>query len=181
MSSAPARPSPAPAGAFGRAADRIMGLANIVATSWILLIMALILADVAGRNLLGRPVAGVPEMVKFSIVGIVFLQIAHTHRRGEMIRSDGILGMLAARRPGLARAMDIGAQLAGAAFALMLAWAIWPKALRAFRRGEMEGVSGHFQLPVWPFHTLILLGSLLLALSFLLAAAERARLPHPER
>ena len=147
-----------------------MGTANVIATLWILGLMVLIVCDILGREALARPIAGVPEMVKYSIVGIVFLQIAHTHRKGEMIRSDGILGILRRRSPFAARMLDIIAQLCGTAFAATLAWAVWPKALRAFERGEMEGVQGHFTLPVWPFLSLVVLGSALLALSFLLTA-----------
>lgn len=152
-----------------------MSLANVAATAWILTLMLLILADVIGRNLLLAPVAGVPEMVKYSIVGIVFLQIAHTHRRGEMIRSDGLLGLAMARRPRLGAAMDLFAQLAGCAISLLLARAVWPKATRAFSRGEMEGVAGHFQMPVWPFLAIVSAGAALLAISFALSAWRAAR------
>ncbi|PJE37986.1 TRAP transporter small permease [Pseudooceanicola lipolyticus] len=160
-------------GRLDQVADVVMGTANVVATLWILWLMVLIVADVLGRETLGRPIAGVPEMVKYSIVGIVFLQIAHTHRKGEMIRSDGILGMVRRRWPTAGLTLDLIAQLCGAAFALTLAWAVWPKVVRAYERGEMEGVQGHFTLPVWPFLFLIVLGSILLALSFLLTAATR--------
>ncbi|MFX4296224.1 MULTISPECIES: TRAP transporter small permease subunit [Roseobacteraceae] len=147
-----------------------MGTANVVATLWILGLMVLIVCDILGRETLGRPIAGVPEMVKYSIVGIVFLQIAHTHRNGEMIRSDGILGMARRRWPVAGLVMDLFAQICGAVFAATLAWAVWPKVVRAYERGEMEGVQGHFTLPVWPFLALIVLGSVLLAVSFLLTA-----------
>lgn len=154
-----------------RVAGVVMGAANVVATLWIIWLMVLIVSDVIGRETFGHPIAGVPEMVKFSIVGIVFLQIAHTHRKGEMIRSDGILGMVRARWPRAGLAMDVFAQLCGAAFASTLAWAVWPKVTRAYERGEMEGVQGHFTMPVWPFLFMIVLGSILLTLSFLLTAA----------
>ena len=49
----------------------VMSLTNVVATTWILLLMVLIVADVVGRNAFLSPIAGVPEMVKYSIVGIV--------------------------------------------------------------------------------------------------------------
>ncbi|MAY85894.1 MAG: C4-dicarboxylate ABC transporter permease [Pseudooceanicola sp.] len=157
-------------GRLDQVADVVMGAANVVATLWILWLMVLIVSDVIGRETIGQPIAGVPEMVKFSIVGIVFLQIAHTHRKGEMIRSDGILGMVRARWPRAGLAMDLFAQLCGAAFASTLAWAVWPKVIRAYERGEMEGVQGHFTMPVWPFLFLIVLGAILLAVSFLLTA-----------
>lgn len=160
---------------LGRAAVSLMRVSNVVATLWILGLMVLIVSDILGRELFGKPIAGVPEMVKYSIVGIVFLQISHTHRAGEMIRSDGILGMVRKRSPKAGAAMDLVAQLCGMAFAGVLAWTVWPKMTRAYARGEMEGISGHFTMPVWPFLGLIVLGSALLALSFALAAAHAAQ------
>jgi TRAP-type mannitol/chloroaromatic compound transport system permease small subunit len=152
----------------------VMSLTNVVATTWILLLMVLIVADVVGRNAFLSPIAGVPEMVKYSIVGIVFLQVAHTHWKGQMIRSDGLLSLMGERRPRLAAGFDLVAQLVGVGFTAALAWAVWPKMIRAFERGEMEGVSGHFTMPVWPFLAIIVLGSVLLSLSFLLSAAIAA-------
>lgn len=153
----------------------LMSATNVVATVWILLLMVLIVADVVGRNAFLRPIAGVPEMVKYSIVGIVFLQVAHTHWKGQMIRSDGLLGMIAAARPRLGSAIDLLAQLVGAAFTFALAWAVWPRMMRAYMRGQMEGVAGHFTLPVWPFLLIVVVGAILLGLSFLMAAAAALR------
>ncbi|MDU9005632.1 TRAP transporter small permease subunit [Sedimentitalea todarodis] len=162
-------------GLAGRIAGGVMSIANVAATVWILLLMVLILADVIGRNAFLSPIAGVPEMVKFSIVGIVFLQIAHTHRHGQMIRSDALLGMLMLRRPRIGALLDLVMQLAGAGVSLMIARAVWPKAVRAIDRGEMEGIAGHFQMPVWPFLVIVAGGAALLALSFLMSAISAAR------
>lgn len=153
----------------------IMSLANVVATTWILLIMVLVVADVIGRDAFLSPIAGVPEMVKYSIVGIVFLQVAHTHWKGQMIRSDGLLTLVAQSRPRLASCFDLAAQIIGAGFTFLLSFAVWPHMLRSYNNGEMEGVSGHFTLPVWPFLLIIVLGSGLLGLSFLLSAVVAAR------
>ncbi|AUG55824.1 TRAP transporter small permease subunit [Thalassospira marina] len=158
-----------------RVADGLMIVTNVMATAWILLLMVLILADVAGRNLFLAPIAGVPEMVKYSIVGIVFLQIAHTHRCGEMVRSNGVMLMIGESFPRISILMDMFAQLCGMAFSLSLAWAIWPKLARSWQRGEMEGVSGHFQIAVWPFLLIITVGAVLLAVSFALSAVLAAR------
>lgn len=160
---------------LSRALGAVMSLSNVVATTWILLLMVLIVADVVGRNAFLNPIAGVPEMVKYSIIGIVFLQVAHTHWKGQMIRSDGLLVMVSRSRPRLAASLDLAAQLAGTAFTFLLAWAVWPRMVKAFERGEMEGVSGHFTLPVWPFFLIIVFGAVLLGLSFLLAAADAVR------
>jgi TRAP-type mannitol/chloroaromatic compound transport system permease small subunit len=166
-------------GPLTRLAGRVMSLANVVATTWILLLMVLIVADVVGRNAFLSPIAGVPEMVKYSIVGIVFLQVAHSHWKDQMIRSDGLLILLARRRPRLAAGLDLAAQLLGAAFTALLVWAVGPRMVKAYERGEMEGVSGHFTMPVWPFLLIIVVGSMLLSLSFLIGAREALRRLRP--
>lgn len=159
----------------GRLFGRAMLLANVAATIWILLLMVLVVADVIGRNAFLSPIAGVPEMIEVSIVGIVFLQAAHTHREGQMVRSDGLLGLLRRRRPRAAAALDLMAQLAGCAMASVLAGAVLPRMIRAFERGEMQGISGHFTLPVWPLLLIVVMGSAFLAASFLIAGAGALR------
>jgi TRAP-type mannitol/chloroaromatic compound transport system permease small subunit len=152
--------------------DRTVALTNAVATAWIILLMLLIVADVVFRNAFLAPIAGVPEMMKYSIVGIVFLQIAHAHASGQMIRSEGLLSVFEKRWPRGAVLLDVLAQMAGAAVTILLAIAVWPRLETAFQRAEFEGAAGHFTLPVWPFFAITIIGSVLLALSFLIAMAR---------
>ncbi len=163
----------------GGLAERLLGrttlLANVAATAWILVLMALIVADVVGRNAFLSPIAGVPEMIEVSIVAIVFLQVAHTHRESQMVRSDGLPGVLRRRWPRAAAGLDLLAQTAGCAVASVLAVAVWPRMVRAFERGEMQGISGHFTLPVWPLLLIVAVGSGFLAVSFMLSAGSAAR------
>lgn len=158
-----------------RLLDRVMSLANGAATLWILVLMTLIVADVIGRDALLSPIAGVPEMVGFSIVVIVFLQAPHTHRHGQMIRSEGLLVAIRMRRPRLAAALDLVAQCIGVAVSVILAAAIAPRLVTAFRSGEFEGIPGHFTISVWPVLLAVTLGSVLLAASFALSAAAACR------
>ncbi|MCW1931752.1 hypothetical protein [Pararhodobacter zhoushanensis] len=60
----------------------ITAVLNAVGTVWIVALMLLIVSDIAMRNIANAPIAGVPEMVSFSIVGIVFLQLSHALRAG---------------------------------------------------------------------------------------------------
>lgn len=161
--------------AVRRAFSAVAAGANAISTAWILALMALVVADVFLRNAFLMPIPGVPEIVKYSIVGIVFLQIAHTHEIGAMIRSDGLLELLGVSRPRLAAGMDTVAQAAGFVFTLLLAWSAWPRMMRAIERGEAAGTQGHFLMPVWPFYAIIIGGSLLLALSFAFALSDSLR------
>lgn len=149
---------------------------NSVGTLWILLLMLLISADVAGRTLFGQPIAGVPEMVSLSIVGIVFLQLPSTLRSGRLTRSDMLLNRLAKKHPRAAHVVEIIFHLAGVLLVWLIVRASWPRFLTSIERGEFVGVSGHFTAPTWPIKFILLLGSALLALQFLLLAARHTLL-----
>ncbi|MFN6977475.1 MAG: TRAP transporter small permease, partial [Gemmobacter sp.] len=95
-----------------RALDVITQGFNIAGSVLILVLMLLIGADVAGRNLAGRPVPGVPEAVSLSIVAIVFLQVAMALRRGRIARTEALLNALPA---GLRRAVETVFDLCGVA------------------------------------------------------------------
>ncbi|MBX3529396.1 MAG: TRAP transporter small permease [Rhizobiaceae bacterium] len=166
----PADPPVEPQGTVARCAVWLMSAANAVSTAWIIVIMLLIVADVLGRELFLLPIVGVHEMVGFSIVGIVFLQAAHANLRGRMIRSDGLVTSIGLRRPRVQAGFDLLAHLLGAILSVALVFAIWPRMARAFARDELQGIPGHFTLPVWPMLALIVFGSAMLALSFLMAA-----------
>jgi TRAP-type C4-dicarboxylate transport system permease small subunit len=49
---------------------------NTLASVWVLFIVGLVSADVIGRAAFNAPLSGVPEIVRFSIVGMVWLQMA---------------------------------------------------------------------------------------------------------
>src|SRR5690606_14363659 len=85
----------------------VTGALNAIGTVWIFFLMALISADVIGRGAFDAPILGVPEIVQFSIVGIVFLQLAHTLRHGALTRSDVILRGLLTRVPAIGHALQL--------------------------------------------------------------------------
>jgi TRAP-type mannitol/chloroaromatic compound transport system permease small subunit len=137
---------------------------NVLGSALILVLMALVGVDVAGRNLAGAPVAGVPELVTLSIVAIVFLQIPQALRSGRMTRSDGFLDLLNRRAPRAGRALETLFDLTGMAVIGVIVWATWPIFTRAWQRGEFIGAMGDFTAPVWPIKlTLIVGGTLLIA------------------
>lgn len=137
--------------------------------------MFLILADVLGRAAFDAPLLGVPEMVQFSIVGIVFLQLPQTLRAGGLTRSEILLQPLRARSPRVAAALQALYDLTGAAlFALILA-ATWPLALQAFAAREFYGSTGVVQIPTGPLKLIIIAGCAVMCLQFLLSAWSRLR------
>ena len=56
----------------------VMASLNVLGTLWIVAITLLITADVTGRAFFNSPIFGVPEIVKISVVGIVWLQMSYT-------------------------------------------------------------------------------------------------------
>ncbi|MEO3386690.1 TRAP transporter small permease [Mesorhizobium sp. CAU 1741] len=161
-----APPPPVPSGPFAR----LIGAMNAVGTLWIIGLMILINADIVGRSFLSRPIAGVPELVAFSIVGIVFLQLAHTLRSGSMTRSDVLLNVLERRAPRARFALLTLFHLIGALLLLMIAWKFWPSVVGAWQHPERNfmGNPGFFTVPQWPLFILIFLGIIATAIQFLL-------------
>ena len=131
---------------------------NVAGSLLILGLTLLVGADVAGRNLFGTPVPGVPEMVSLSIVAIVFLQIPQALRAGRMTRTEAVPHALARSAPALGRALASLFDAAAAAIIAVIVWMTWPILLRAFTRGEFVGALGDFTAPVWPVKAVIVVG-----------------------
>ncbi len=159
---------------FARWLNRVTMLFSALGTMLILGIMLLISFDVIGRFFFGNPIAGVPEMVAMSILAIVFLQIANTTAEGKLTRSDALLGALHRRSLRLAEGFDALLHLAGAALLAILLSAFYPQYLRSYGRGEMIGTVGQFLAPIWPVHGIVLLGSGLLFMVFVVRALALA-------
>lgn len=158
---------------------RLTGAMNALGTLWIAALMVLINLDVVGRNLLSRPLDGVPEIVALSIVGIVFLQLADTLREGRFTRADVLLDRLARTRPALGDALHAVFHVVGAALMGVILWASWNPLLESIRIREYIGAVGSFQAPVWPVRLITLLGLALTAVCYgLLAWADLRRLAH---
>jgi TRAP-type mannitol/chloroaromatic compound transport system permease small subunit len=164
-------PSPgAPAGPFAR----LLGAMNAIGTLWIIALMVLINADILGRSLLSKPIAGVPEFVAFSIVGIVFLQLAHTLRSGAMTRSDVLLSVLERRAPA-ARLVLLGLfHLVGAVLLAIIAWKFWPSVAQAWQSPQRHfmGNPGFFTIPQWPLFALIFIGIVATSVQFMVMTLE---------
>ena len=156
---------------------RIIGVMNAVGTLWIIGLMILINADIFGRGALNAPIAGVPELVAFSIVGIVFLQLAHTLRSGSMTRSDVLLGVLEHRAPRARFALLTIFHAMGGLLMAMIAWKFWPSVVSAWLHPERNfmGNPGFFTIPQWPLFMLIFLGIVATAIQFLVSAWEDAK------
>lgn len=141
---------------------------NAVGTVWVAAITVLICADILGRVLFSFPITGVPEIVKVSIVAIVWLQIPHTLKIGGHLRSDVVLRRLSARGRSI---LNLFAYALGALIFGLLVFSGWDTMIQAWEMGEFEGELP-VRIPTYPLRSIVLLGAGLTCLQFLLMAAE---------
>ena len=142
---------------------------NALGSVWILGLMLLICADIIMRGVFNAPIAGVAEMVAFSIVGIVFLQLAHTLRSGSLTRSDLLLIVAERHSPRLKGFLLALYNLAGAGILAIALWHFLPSLFSAWDRPERHfmGNPGFFQIPTWPLYGLMSIGMAATILQFL--------------
>lgn len=149
-----------------RAADGLTKLLMILAAGWAFILCFFILADIVFRAL-NMPLQGTKEIVANSVVMIVFLQVGFAVRSRSMLQADFLI---AAFGPTARRVVVALGLLLGAAFFLFLMKAGVTPALRSFANGEFDG-EGALRVPVWPARYMIIFGSGLAALNYLLLAA----------
>ena len=149
---------------------RVIGAMNALGTIWILGLMVLINADIIGRGAFNAPIAGAPELVAFSIVGIVFLQLAHTLKSGAMTRSDVLLSVLEGKAPGVRHLLLALFHLVGGLLLSLIAWKFWPSVAQAWLHPERHfmGNPGFFSIPQWPLFALMFAGIVAVAVQFLI-------------
>lgn len=144
----------------------------LAAAAIILLLGFLVCADVIGRAVFNSPVKGTPEMVSMSIVMICFLLAGYAVHSGGMIYTDAVVRLFGNR--GHAFAQLLSAVL-GILFFGLIVWGSYEPTLHAVVSGEYEG-EGALRVPAWPARTIVLIGSALVVVSYVLigiAAAGR--------
>lgn len=147
--------------------QRLARVFAAIGTVWIFLLMFLIVADVIGRNFLDKPITGVAEFAGRSVVAIVFLQLAAAVGAGRMTRSDFLIRIIARRSVRAVMLMEIFFSLCGTLLFASLAFISWPELMSAWRGNEFFGVQGVFTIPLWPFKGLLVAGSAMAALAYL--------------
>lgn len=156
--------------------QRTCGVLNFIGAIGIVAIMVLILLDVGGRAAFNRPLLGVPEIVKLSIVAIAWLQMAYTLRIGGHLRTTVLIDRLP---PLFARAAEAIAAILGVVVFVAIAYSEWPNVVSAWRIGEFEG-DAPMRIPTAPVHTVVFVGALLTAVQFLLFVLEAVGLKRAE-
>ena len=149
---------------------------NAAGSCWIVVLMLLINVEAVGRSAFNEPIIGVIEMIEISVIGIVFMQLADSLRRGVLTRSDGLFNQVMSRKPAAGHVMAIVSYLAGTSFMGLIIWGSVPFFIDAWEKDYYIGVEGMFTAPVWPVALIIVIGVTVTMIQFLVMLADHCRL-----
>jgi TRAP-type C4-dicarboxylate transport system permease small subunit len=166
-------------------------IANMIGTCVLFVLVAIMNSDVVARGIFHSPIRGVVEMVVFSLVLIVFLQLPDVVNSGRLTRSDGLLSVLKVRAPGIADILSRVIDATAGIFMAMIAWTVWPEfvesietcqffktasdpdsgilnnLMQALSRCDYFGTPGIFTAPWWPARLVMFLGITLSSIIFI--------------
>ena len=155
---------------FERFAHRGTLLANAIGTSVVLVMVVVVNFDVVARSLFNAPFHGAVELVQFSMVLIVFLQLPDVVRAGRLTRSDGFLIIAASRYPRFSAALRRVIDGISAVFMALVAIAMWPEFVEMWESQDYFGIPGVFTAPWWPIKLVIFSSAVFCSLIFSLKA-----------
>jgi len=141
----------------------------VIASLSLFAMMLAMFADAMGRKFVGA-VPGAFETCSALLVLVMFLSLASAQRHDRHISIDVITRFLPPRVQDVLTA--IGAILGALCF-FLLTWRGLAEAWRATQVNEVW--SGIIDYPVWPFRWVVPVGSVALALQFLVTAGQRLR------
>ena len=148
--------------------ERIAILANAAGTLVVLGLVMVVNYDIIMRNFYDSPFIGAVEVVQFSLVLIVFLQLPDVVRVNRLTRSDGFLLLTETRWPKFSNVLRRLIDSLATVFMAMAAFAIYPSFTEMWESKDFFGVPGVFTAPWWPLKLVILLSTSLCALIFVL-------------
>lgn len=154
-----------------RASGIATGSAMIIGAVWLAFLMVLITLDVAFRASGAGGLTGTHEIARNSVVGITFLFVPYTMRRGGHLRSEVVVKRLPG---GLQRSARAVGSIGGALVFVAILWASWGPAFRDLRVGAYTG-EGALRVPVAPFRFIIIVASILMVVECLLDAFRHFR------
>ena len=155
----------------------LASFANIIGTLVIFMLVATMNFDVVARGIFHAPLKGVIEVVIYSLILIVFMQLPDVVRHNRLTRSDGFLTFGHVAFPKFTNVLSRLIDLIGCVFMALIAWTMWPEFLEsieschfitapefgpeptgnliadmsaAFGRCDYFGTPGIFTAPLWP-------------------------------
>jgi TRAP-type C4-dicarboxylate transport system permease small subunit len=146
--------------------DKVSKFMMILAAAWAFVLTFIIIADITSRTLFNDPLNGTREIVANSIVMIVFLQAGYAIRSRSMLSAEFLIDLFPPRIRRITQALGY---LLGAAFFLLIIFGGWDLAIASWVGGEFEG-EGALHVPSWPTRFMILIGSGLAVVNYLVLA-----------
>ena len=155
----------------------LASFANIIGTLVIFALVATMNFDVVARGIFHAPLKGVIEVVIYSLILIVFMQLPDVVRHNRLTRSDGFLTFGQVAFPRFTTILSRLIDAIGCVFMALIAWTMWPEFLEsieschfitapefgpeptgnlitdisaAFGRCDYFGTPGIFTAPWWP-------------------------------
>ncbi len=159
--------------------DGVAISANAVGTLVVLALVLIVNYDAIARSLFNKPFLGAVEVVQFSMVLIVFLQLPDVIREGRLTRSDGLLGIISSRSPLAGKLLSRAIDLFSLTFMVIIAIAIWPEFVDMWESQDFFGIPGVFTAPWWPVKLVIFLSACLCAVHFVLHVVVRPKISDP--
>jgi C4-dicarboxylate transporter DctM subunit len=150
---------------------RLISIANSIGSIWIFGLMFLICADVIFRGAFNMPLRGVPEIAGYSLVGAVFLQLAHSLHVGKFARAEMFIEPFTLNRPIGANCFHVIFNLIGVLVFALIVYGTWFKFQEAWPDLKF-GVENEFTILVWPLRLIIFCGSLLVSLKYFIQLVE---------
>ncbi len=148
--------------------NRIIEALNAIGTVWVAAMMVLICGDIFGRALFNSPIIGVPEIVRVSVVGIVWLQMAYTLKIGGHLRSNIILDRLSINWQHI---IEVLGCILGILVFSLAAYTSWDVMIEGWRIKEFEGELP-VRVPVYPIRTIVLIGTFLTMVQFVVILCQ---------
>jgi TRAP-type C4-dicarboxylate transport system permease small subunit len=160
-------------------------------------LVAVLNTDVVARGVFHSPLNGSIELVIFSMVLIVFLQLPDVVQSNRLTRSDGFLAMIKDNHPDIASYTSRSIDFGSAIFMGLIAWTMWPEfheaiescyffiqpdfgpppsgniikdLSTAFGRCDYFGTPGIFTAPTWPLKLATVFGVSLCSIIFMIKA-----------
>jgi TRAP-type C4-dicarboxylate transport system permease small subunit len=112
----------------------------------------LIMADVLGRMLFGRPILGTVELVRNTVVLIIFCQAPATIMEGRMLRVSALLVRLPQNGRRMVEALTC---VLGCLLFVALAVDMWHPMINAWQIHEMDGTI-NLKMPLAPVRTALI-------------------------
>lgn len=157
QSATPTRPHPLWVRVVRKVGRAMAVMGSIVSAG----IMLGIVADVVRRQVTGRSIPGMIELIETFMVVVVFLGLAHAEEAKVHVRMSLVTGVLPFVIRRVVKVFGMFACMLGSAW---FAWATWERALLSVTTGEVK--PGLLRFPVWPARLVIAVGFAVLAVEY---------------